>query len=631
MPQSALALLLVLGACSAVVESDHDFSRSTCRSHRDCEVLNAADGIGPNACRRWQCGGESAADGGTDGARRCTLRLRDGDGDGRVAARCDPDGDCDDAEPSVFPGSAERCDGKDNDCDEIVDEANDGAPVIEPVELSTVSIAPRAERIAYARDAEGGAAAIWIASADDVPFAELARLHDPSSVREFKLRVPRSDTLYAAAPDTEWHEGTCRAWTPFVSPKVIELACEPLEIAFGFVGQDLLSGAVAQLGDADGQLRIGHAAIDDPGLAMRGPAARANSYLGIDIDTEGPAARGQTTGQSRTGGRFGASRPALDTLTYANAPQALVAWLADGPYRAECAAGAVGVEGVVAFLEQDERGLAWVSSTTQHGGLSNGAPRAIPHEFGLAAEGVGPAVLAWPGKGYFVAYGNADGGLTLHFVPAPAPPPPLATCLTDDDCVQPDVPRDMPPLAVSATVELPPLRGPVNGVALAGAVRAGGFFNLGIACREGCGDGQETIVFRRLVLREDEAGLSVAAEADPVWLSPEPGRWGPPALAYSETGFVRAAERSPSALQGGFMVAFSDYEAGRVLAGRIAARDTKGIDRAPIVIGTDLGGGGPLLARPFLYTDDRSAIRYAYTDGPRGVVHAGRVSCAAPD
>ena len=56
----------------------------------------------------------------------------DGDGFGREGsevAACtaplgtvDKAGDCDDTEALVFPGAPERCDGADNDCDEIVDE-----------------------------------------------------------------------------------------------------------------------------------------------------------------------------------------------------------------------------------------------------------------------------------------------------------------------------------------------------------------------------------------------------------------------------------------------------------------------------------------------------------------------------
>ncbi|MEM9191326.1 MAG: MopE-related protein [Myxococcota bacterium] len=43
---------------------------------------------------------------------------RDGDGDGATSCT----GDCNDSDPTIFPGQAETCDGIDNDCDEQVDE-----------------------------------------------------------------------------------------------------------------------------------------------------------------------------------------------------------------------------------------------------------------------------------------------------------------------------------------------------------------------------------------------------------------------------------------------------------------------------------------------------------------------------
>ncbi|MFN7146595.1 MAG: putative metal-binding motif-containing protein [Myxococcota bacterium] len=60
-----------------------------------------------------------------DTARYEALRdaLADADGDG-VTPR---DGDCDDADPAVFPGQPDGCDGVDRDCDRTVDEDADRA------------------------------------------------------------------------------------------------------------------------------------------------------------------------------------------------------------------------------------------------------------------------------------------------------------------------------------------------------------------------------------------------------------------------------------------------------------------------------------------------------------------------
>ena len=76
-------------------------------------------------------GGDGAD--GTDGTETCTV-WTDADGDGYGAGEAlrvpcddlpadavDNDLDCDDAEPSTYPGAAERCDGVDQDCDGVID------------------------------------------------------------------------------------------------------------------------------------------------------------------------------------------------------------------------------------------------------------------------------------------------------------------------------------------------------------------------------------------------------------------------------------------------------------------------------------------------------------------------------
>ncbi len=101
----------------------------------DCEDGDAR--VYPGAVE--SCNGrDDNCTGGVDeaGAEGCTLHFRDGDGDGHGLADdsrclCGPlppytatrGDDCDDHQPQAFPGATESCDGLDNDCDRLTDEA----------------------------------------------------------------------------------------------------------------------------------------------------------------------------------------------------------------------------------------------------------------------------------------------------------------------------------------------------------------------------------------------------------------------------------------------------------------------------------------------------------------------------
>lgn len=79
-----------------------------CASDGQCEAALGADGCKANI----HCDPALAL---------CRFSVLDNDGDGHGPIVCGGD-DCNDADPTIFAGSTELCDGKDNDCNGIIDD-----------------------------------------------------------------------------------------------------------------------------------------------------------------------------------------------------------------------------------------------------------------------------------------------------------------------------------------------------------------------------------------------------------------------------------------------------------------------------------------------------------------------------
>lgn len=100
-------------ACSVGFDPTGSDLQFSCQSNDDC--------IDPNVCK----GGVCKQEGGKD----CVDNDGDGFGVGEERGDCDAcesmglcEEDCNDDDPAINPGAQDTCDGKDNDCDEEVDE-----------------------------------------------------------------------------------------------------------------------------------------------------------------------------------------------------------------------------------------------------------------------------------------------------------------------------------------------------------------------------------------------------------------------------------------------------------------------------------------------------------------------------
>ncbi|MCA9604285.1 MAG: putative metal-binding motif-containing protein [Myxococcales bacterium] len=586
----------LLGACSLVVGAT---APECTPASDDCAVLNEIDGIAPDACEIWQCSAQS---------RTCVRGLRDRDGDGLVAAECAAPGmasDCNDDFPNT---GDEACNGADDDCDGVIDEA--AVPAAPPMLMSLsegrLTTSATTAAIAVARS-DGGSAVFGL-----VDGATATGPNAMSSLRDETLTSLSSDALVAGCHRL-LADGTVQNGT-----------CNFADVGLGLSDDYVFVAHVSSDGCARGQLRLGYFERTDaatPAVIERGPARRSNVFVGVDTDPT-LAMLGQCTGASRADVTFGAARPAL---AVGGSAEALAAWLGDTVERAECGGAEVDVEALALFVERDTMGTpyGWVSASNE----------GTPERLGRTTGGGRPGVAAWGSDGYVVGFGAPEGGVQLVYVAPPIAPPPYDRVGAPDDRTG----RETMPLTFGDLGRFG--SGAADDVALAfGSIREGGI-ELGVTWREGCGTGAESIRFRQVFLT-NERTLDEARSFDARVLGATTDA-GPPAIAYAFSGLLATGVARPdgrptgtSANDGGWLVAWQDDEDldpgpgddGRVLYARVSEADGAALGEAVAVH----PAADHRHEQPALYATDDDQVRIVYQEigGDADGLRGGSLTCA---
>src|SRR6185369_4623328 len=108
---------------------DGSACQKTCATSADCDdgvFCNGQEQCDAGCCAPpldVACNSHSPCimDGCDEVSKTCLQKPTDADGDKYVSSTCGGD-DCDDGDPTVYPGHAEVHDGKDNDCNGLVDD-----------------------------------------------------------------------------------------------------------------------------------------------------------------------------------------------------------------------------------------------------------------------------------------------------------------------------------------------------------------------------------------------------------------------------------------------------------------------------------------------------------------------------